>query len=162
MYFLFSMPVVYWLHPLHRQVLMRLRMLKLSIGKGRQVIKQLCCSIALQWLQSAWHVFFRALVKGTVSGYKGRVSLNIFINIWNQLHNMTSGTHKRRQYRWLHGTYHTHSYRSIEPLICTLWWQVSTKMKTKYRKEKQTDISAPLSILAMSISPCMKHTCGWN
>ena len=40
-HFLFSMPVVYRPHPLHRQMLMRLRMLKLSVGKGRQVIKQL-------------------------------------------------------------------------------------------------------------------------
>ena len=39
-------------------MLMRPRMLKLSIGKGRQVRKQLCrrsecCSTTLQWLQSA-------------------------------------------------------------------------------------------------------------
>ena len=41
-HYLFSMPVVYRPHPLHGQVLMRLRILKLSVGKGRQVIKQLC------------------------------------------------------------------------------------------------------------------------
>ena len=38
---LFSMPVVYRPHPLHGHVLMRLRMLKLSVGMGRQVKKQL-------------------------------------------------------------------------------------------------------------------------
>ena len=40
-HFLFSIPVVYLPHPLYWHVLMRLRMLKLSVGKGRQVIKQL-------------------------------------------------------------------------------------------------------------------------
>ena len=35
------MPVVYRPHPLYWTVLMRLCMLKLSVGKGRQVIKQL-------------------------------------------------------------------------------------------------------------------------
>ena len=40
-YFLFNMPVVYRPHPLY-SMQMRLRMLKLSVGKGRQVIKQLC------------------------------------------------------------------------------------------------------------------------
>ena len=63
-YFLFSMPVVYRPHPLHRQVLMRLRMLKLSVGKGRQVIKQLR---VLQYYatvatERAGYVLFRALV----------------------------------------------------------------------------------------------------
>ena len=42
MHFLFSMPVVYRPHPLYWHMLMRLRMLKLCLGKGRQVIKQLC------------------------------------------------------------------------------------------------------------------------
>ena len=37
-HFPFSMPVVYQPHPLYWHVLMRLRKLKLSVGKGRQVI----------------------------------------------------------------------------------------------------------------------------
>ena len=36
-HFLFSMPVVYRLHPFHWHVLMRLRMLELSVGKGHQI-----------------------------------------------------------------------------------------------------------------------------
>ena len=42
MHFLFSMPVVYRPHPLYWHVLMWLCMLMLSVGKGRQVIQQLC------------------------------------------------------------------------------------------------------------------------
>ena len=60
------MPVVYRPHPLHRQVLMRLRMLKRSVGKGRQVIKQLR-SRMLQYYatlatERAGYVLFRGLV----------------------------------------------------------------------------------------------------
>ena len=44
-HFLLSMPVVYRPHPLYWYVLMRLRMLKLSVGKGRQVIQQLCSRV---------------------------------------------------------------------------------------------------------------------
>ena len=67
-YFLFSMPGVYRPHPLPRQVLIRLRMLKLNVGKGHQVIKQLWSSV-LQYYATvatkrAGYVFFRALVWG--------------------------------------------------------------------------------------------------
>ena len=41
----------------------------------------------------------------------------------------------------------------------TVWWQVSTKMKTKYWKEKQTDPSALLSILVMSVSLVLSPDC---
>ena len=41
---------------------------------------------------------------------------------------------------------------SFDWALCIWWWQVSLEMKTKYWKEKQTDSSALLSILAMSIS----------
>ena len=41
---------------------------------------------------------------------------------------------------------------SIDQALCLLWWQVSPEMKAKYRKEKQTNFSALLSILTMSIS----------
>ena len=44
-YFLFSMPVVYRPHSLYWDVPMRLRMLKLSVGKSREVIKQLCSRV---------------------------------------------------------------------------------------------------------------------
>ena len=40
---------------------------------------------------------------------------------------------------------------SFDRALHTLWWQVSTEMKTKTWKEKQTDSSAPLSVLTMSI-----------
>ena len=46
-HFLFSMPVVYRPHPLF-SMLMRLRMLNLSVGKGHQVMKQLYLNTALQ------------------------------------------------------------------------------------------------------------------
>ena len=39
-------------------MLMQLRMLKLSVGKGRQIIKQLCGRV----LQSARYVLYRVLV----------------------------------------------------------------------------------------------------
>ena len=42
-----------------------MRMLKLSIGKGRQIINSSaaeCCSTTLQWLQNAGYVLYRALV----------------------------------------------------------------------------------------------------
>ena len=47
-------------------MLMRLRMLKLSVGKGRQVMKQLCCRV-LQYFatvatERAGYVLYRALV----------------------------------------------------------------------------------------------------
>ena len=41
---------------------------------------------------------------------------------------------------------------SFNRALHTLWWQVSTKIKTKYRKEKQTDTSAQLSILNFASS----------
>ena len=42
---------------------MRLRMLKLGVGKGRQVMKQLCLrALQLQWLERAGYVLYRALV----------------------------------------------------------------------------------------------------
>ena len=44
-HFLFSMPVVYRPHPLYWHVLMRLHMLKLGIGMGCLVIKQLCSRV---------------------------------------------------------------------------------------------------------------------
>ena len=46
-------------------MLMRLRMLKLSVGNGRQVIKQLCCRVrVLQYYatERAGYVLYRALV----------------------------------------------------------------------------------------------------
>ena len=69
-HFLFSMPVVYRPHPLYWPVLMRLRMLKLSVGKGRQVIKQLCNTV-LQYYSTgaterAGYVLYRALVRGRI------------------------------------------------------------------------------------------------
>ena len=52
--FLFHMPVVYRSHPLCWQVVMRLRMLEVSVGKGRHVTMSLsaaeCCNIKLHWL----------------------------------------------------------------------------------------------------------------
>ena len=45
-----------------------------------------------------------------------------------------------------------HPQLSFDQALRTFWWQVSTKMTTKDRKQKQTDTSALLSILAMSIS----------
>ena len=46
-HFSFNMPVVYQPHPLYWYVLMHLCMLKLSVGKGCQVIEQLCSSVAI-------------------------------------------------------------------------------------------------------------------
>ena len=47
-------------------MLMRLRMLKLSVGKGHQVIKQLCCRVlqyyAIVATERAGYVLYRALV----------------------------------------------------------------------------------------------------
>ena len=64
-YFLFNMPVVYRPHPLF-SMLMRLRMLKLSVGKGRQVIKQLCRRVLQYYAtvatERAGYVLYRALV----------------------------------------------------------------------------------------------------
>ena len=66
-YFLFNIPVVYRPHPF-LSILMRLRMLKLSVGKGRQVIKQLCrrvlqyCASATVATERAGYVLYRALV----------------------------------------------------------------------------------------------------
>ena len=50
-HFLFSMPVVYRPHPLYWYVQMQLRMVKLSEGKGRQIITTVrsACSGALQY-----------------------------------------------------------------------------------------------------------------
>ena len=61
MHFLFGMSVVYRPHPLRWTVLMRLRMLKRSVGKGRQVIKQLR---VLQYYatERAGYVLYRVLV----------------------------------------------------------------------------------------------------
>ena len=72
-HFLFTMPspVVYQPHPLHRQVLIQwLHMLKLSVEKGRQVMKQLSeveyCNTTyatvLVAIEHAGYVLFRALV----------------------------------------------------------------------------------------------------
>ena len=62
-HFLFCIPVVYRPHPLYWHVLMQLRMLKVSVGKGRQIIKQLCI-IVLQYYttERAGYVLYRALV----------------------------------------------------------------------------------------------------
>ena len=65
-HFLFSMPVIYRPHPLYWHVLMRLRMLKLCVGKGHEVIKQLCSRV-LQYYSTvvterAGYVLYRALV----------------------------------------------------------------------------------------------------
>ena len=62
-YSAFSM--VYQPHPLYWHVLMRLRMLKLGVGKGRQVKTQLC-SIVLQYYatvatERSGYVLYRAL-----------------------------------------------------------------------------------------------------
>ena len=63
MHFLFSMPVAYRPHPLYWHVLMRLRMFKLSLGKGHQVIKLLCMQYyATVATERAGYVFYRALV----------------------------------------------------------------------------------------------------
>ena len=86
-HFLFSMPVVYRPHPLHRQVLMRLRMLKLSVGKGCQVIKQLWSGV-LQYCAAVaagrvGYVLFRALVIGfipSVISIRIRSILNYSLN----------------------------------------------------------------------------------
>ena len=47
-------------------MLMRLRMLKLSVGKGRQVMKQLCCGVLQYYAtvatERAGYVLYRALV----------------------------------------------------------------------------------------------------
>ena len=65
-HFLFSIPVVYRPHPLCWHVLMRLRMLKLSVGKGPQVIKQLCSRVLQYYAtvatESTGYVLYRALV----------------------------------------------------------------------------------------------------
>ena len=65
-HFLFSVPVAYRPHPLYWHVLMQLRMLKLCVGKGRQVIKQLCSRV-LQYYSTvaterAGYVLYRTLV----------------------------------------------------------------------------------------------------
>ena len=64
-HFLFNFPVVYRPHPLF-SMLMQLRMLKLSIGKGRQVIKQLCRRMLQNYgtvaTERAGYVLYRALV----------------------------------------------------------------------------------------------------
>ena len=61
------MPVIYQPHPLYWHALMQLRMLKLSVGKGYQVIKQLCSRV-LQYYSTvatehAGYVLYRALVQ---------------------------------------------------------------------------------------------------
>ena len=62
-------------------MLMRLRMLKLSIGKGRQVIKQLCLRVfqyyATVATERAGYLLYRALVK--VGGQLGGWGLAIYI-----------------------------------------------------------------------------------
>ena len=66
-HFLFNMPVVID-HTHSFSMLMRLRMLKLSVGKGRQVIKQLChrvlqyYAIYSGYTEHAGYVLYRALV----------------------------------------------------------------------------------------------------
>ena len=57
------MPVVYRPHPLHwhNMMLMRLRMLKFSVGKGRQIIKQLYASATVA-TERVGYVLYRALV----------------------------------------------------------------------------------------------------
>ena len=48
-------------------MLMRLRMLKLSIGKGRQVIKQLCHRVLQYYAtERAEYVLYRALVDSSI------------------------------------------------------------------------------------------------
>ena len=43
-------------------MLMRLRMLKLGVGKGRQIIKQLCCGVLQYYAtERAGYVLYRAL-----------------------------------------------------------------------------------------------------
>ena len=58
------MPVVYQPHPLYWHVLMRLRMLELSVGKGHQVITT---ALQLQYYatvatECVGYVLYRALV----------------------------------------------------------------------------------------------------
>ena len=90
-------------------------------------------------------MYHNDILKGTVSGYKGHVLLV------SETFEITAKRDVRRaQYGWPHGNYHAHSYRLIEPYAPYDGRYVSTKMKTKYRKAKQTDTSAPLSILVMS------------
>ena len=48
-------------------MLLRLRMLKLCAGKGRQVIKQLCGSVATVATERLWYVLYKALV--AMGGY---------------------------------------------------------------------------------------------
>ena len=60
------MPVVYRPHPLYWHGLMQLCMLKLSVGKDRQVIKQLCSRVLQYYATVATertgYVLYRALV----------------------------------------------------------------------------------------------------
>ena len=63
-HFLFNMPVVYRLHPPF-SMLMQLRMLKLSVGKGRHVMKQLCCGVLQYYaiiIVATERALYRALV----------------------------------------------------------------------------------------------------
>ena len=74
---------------------------------------------------------------------------------WNQPHSVMSSARKHRQYPLA-------AWHLLRPqLSIDLWWRVSPEMKAKiYRKEKQTDFSAPLSILTISISLALSPDCG--
>ena len=72
---------------------------------------------------------------------------------------MTSGVCKRRQYCWPHGIYHAHSCRLIEP-YAPYDGRKAQKWRLNIEREKQTDTSAPLSILAMLISLALSPDCG--
>ena len=67
-HFLFSMRVVYRPHPLflHNSMLIRLRMLKLRVGKDCHVMKQLCLRVLQYYAtvatERAGYVLYRALV----------------------------------------------------------------------------------------------------
>ena len=82
-YFLFSMPVVYRPRPLfQRNSIIRLHMLKLSVGKGRQVMKQLWLR-ALQYYatvdtERAGYVLYRALVLRCIASIVSYFMIQLF------------------------------------------------------------------------------------
>ena len=106
-HFLFSMPVVYRPHPLHRQLLMRLRMLKLSVGKGHQVIKQLWSKVLQYYATVATertgYVLFRALVIGfipSVTSIRIRSIFNYSLNHSLGLPEQLRHIHCTAKWKW--------------------------------------------------------------
>ena len=64
-------------------MLMRLRMLKLSVGKGRQVMKQFCCRVLQYYAtvatERAGYVLYRALVIGAMSSHHFALTLHLLL-----------------------------------------------------------------------------------